>query len=288
MPYPRDPSERRALVDLLTSAWPHVPGAIERAGAWDADWFEMSTPFARLAGPRAISVVGVIEVPLVLAGREVRVAGVHGVCTHPTHRGRGLFRDAMEEALAWIDARFETAILWTEEPAIYGRFGFREAREHLFATGARGSIPEAARRLEPEDDRDRALLTDRLRRRAPLSARLATRDPGAHTLLDLALLGPDAPALVHLPELDTIVAITERDATLRIDDVIAPALPDLDVILAALPPVGEGAPVTLAFSADALTARALEPIPHPATDVLMVRGSWPIEPPFALSAIVRC
>lgn len=288
MPYPGDVARRRALIELLASCWPHVPEAIDRARAWGADWCSVSTPFARWAGPRAAAVVGVIEMPIRLARHDVVVAGVHGVCTHPAHRGRGLFRDAMEEALASIDARGRTAILWTEEPGIYERFGFRAVRESVLELDARGAIPAGARRLDPDRPADLERLVARLRGRAPVSEQLASRDPGWHVLIDLALLGVDAPTLVEIGELDAVVAITEGDGALRIDDVIAPRMPPIDAVLEWLrAPPGEGSPIAMAFRPDAIASRWTA-VPHPATDVLMVRGAWPIEPPFALSPLVRC
>ncbi|MDQ3037109.1 MAG: GNAT family N-acetyltransferase, partial [Myxococcota bacterium] len=180
MPYPEDLAARAAIVDLLGSVWHHVPSAIERAHRWGGDWFELSTPFVRAEGARAVSVVGVIEMPLRVAGADVIAAGIHGVCTRPAHRGHGHFRAAMEEALRFADSFASVALLWTEQPAIYERFGFRRVVEEIVRVeldppSARGERP---RRLDPERDDDLALLRRALDARAPISERLATRDRG--------------------------------------------------------------------------------------------------------------
>lgn len=289
MPYPDDPAARRAILDVLGSVWPHVPPSVEHAHRWGADWCEVSTPFVRWEDGRALALVGVLRLPMRVNGRDVTFAGIHGVCTRAAYRGRGLFRSAMEDALRFAERELgETALLWTEEPAIYERFGFRRAVERI-ATLDVDVAPERgaqARRLDPDDPADLALLRSALARRAPVSDRLATREPGWHFLIDLALHGALAPALVHLPALDAIVAIEDRGRALRIHDVIAPRIPDVRELVAQL----GGAPwgVEIALTSDLLCPRAHETIPHDASDVLMVRGPLEITPPFALSSLVRC
>ncbi|AKF06721.1 GNAT family N-acetyltransferase [Sandaracinus amylolyticus] len=289
MPYPADPSARTAILDLLGSVWPHVPPSVEHASRWGADWCEVSTPFVRWEDARALSLVGVLRLPMRVNGRDVTLAGIHGVCTRAAHRGRGLFRSAIDEALRFAEREIgETAILWTEEPAIYERFGFRRAFEQIATLDVDVTPVRDARsrRLDPDLDEDLALLKRMLASRAPVSDRLATREPGWHFLIDLALHGSLAPALVHLPALDAIVAVEDRGRALRIHDVIAPRIPDVGELVAHL----GGAPwgVEIALTCDLLCPRAHDSIPHDATDVLMVRGPLDVPPPFALSSLVRC
>lgn len=288
MPYPRELAARTAIVDLLGGTWHHVPSAIARARRWGGDWFEVSTPFVRSDGERPVSVVGVIEMPLRVLGADVIAAGVHGVCTHPAHRGRGHFRSAMEEALGFVDSFASLALLWTEEPAIYERFGFRRvveeiARVELAPIPPRGEPP---RRLDPARDEDLALLRRVLATRAPVSERLATRDRGAHFLIDLALHGSLAPALVHLPALDAIACVETERGVLRIHDVIGARIPPLTELLAHLG--SEGRAIELAVTPDLLWDGPITRAPHDASDVLMVRGPLAVEPPVALSVMVRC
>ena len=77
------------LATLFGRVWRSLPPAAERAGALGFRWTDVSTPFVRWDGDRAIAHVGVIEVPLLLGGRRVRVGSIHAVCTDPDLRGRG-------------------------------------------------------------------------------------------------------------------------------------------------------------------------------------------------------
>lgn len=287
MPYPPDPGARTDVVDLLGSVWTHVPPSIAQALRWGADWHEVSTPFVRWEDGRALTVVGVLRMPMRVNGRDVELAGIHGVCTRASHRGLGHFRSAMREALRFAESISETAILWTADPAIYEGFGFRRAEERIATLDVDAPpIAGKARRLDLDIAQDLELLRRMLATREPVSDRLATREPGWHFLIDLALHGSLAPALVHLPELETIAAIEDRGRALRVHDVIAPRLPSLAELVAHL----GGAPwgVELALTPDRFCAREPETMAHDASDVLMVRGPLDVTAPFALSSMVRC
>ena len=75
-PAPIEPS----IATLLGRVWPRVPGAAARAGALGFPWAAVSTAFVRREGERVVGHVGVIELPLVLAGQPVRVGAIHAVC----------------------------------------------------------------------------------------------------------------------------------------------------------------------------------------------------------------
>ena len=287
MSYPEDESARTAIIDLIGSVWPHVPPSLAQARAWGAEWFDVSTPFVRWDGGRPLTVVGVLRMPMRVNGRDVELAGIHGVCTRASHRGLGHFRTAITEALRFAETFSETAILWTEQPAIYEPFGFRRVQERISTLDVDAPpLAGGARRLDLDRPGDLELLRSMLASREPVSDRLATREPGWHFVIDLALHGSLAPPLVHLPELDAIVLAEDRGRALRIHDVVAPRLPALHAIVAHL----GGAPwgVELALTPDRLCARTPESVPHDATDVLMVRGPLDVAPPIALSTMVRC
>ncbi len=68
-------------------------------------------------------------------GGWVPTAGVTFVAVHPLHRRQGLLRALMTRQLTELAAAGEPiALLWASEPAIYGRYGFGPAAEHLDLT----------------------------------------------------------------------------------------------------------------------------------------------------------
>lgn len=285
MPYPDEPGLREAIGELLAESWTRLPAVIERARGWGADWCELSTPFVEREGSRIVAHVGVIELPLLLDGQVERVAGIHAVCTAGERRGRGLMPRTMARALAWVDARYETAILWANDPDLYGRFGFVAREESIFVVTQRGG-PARARPLSLDDPRELAFVRERLARRTPVSLYSGTTgESAALELLDLALWSK-GPSLVHLPELDAIVVCTLRERFLDLYDVIAERPIALAELTSQLGQAIET--VVVHFTPDRLAPAQHFVEPTTLHDVLMTRGRWPLADAFALPPLARC
>ncbi|MCX8996613.1 GNAT family N-acetyltransferase [Rhizobiaceae bacterium BDR2-2] len=178
--------------------------------------------------------VSLYERRLWLSGERVEAYGVQSVAVRPEWRGKGLFRDLMVRALDHADARAGLVILSTDTPDLYTRFGFRAVRESFFS----GSLPPGrprpnCRRLSLENEADVALLLDLFARRVPTSLLAAACDHPALFMLK-AVETPEI-ALMHLPELDAVVAVRDIDqAPMNLLDIVAPSIPSLEDIAAAL------------------------------------------------------
>jgi GNAT superfamily N-acetyltransferase len=173
--YRDNPDLLRQIFELLDLAFPELSlSAQERAARpLGCHWEEISTPFVYWDGERPVSHVGVLEIPMVLEGREVRAGGVHAVCTHPDFRGRGLYKTLMSDVMRWCEGRYQTLVLTTSQPLLYEPFGFRVMPECRF----RGVLPAAPagqgmRKLDFGRARDVALLRRVLPDRAPVSLSL--------------------------------------------------------------------------------------------------------------------
>lgn len=183
--------------------------------------------------------VSLYERRLWLAGERVTAFGVQSVAVRPEWRGRGLFRDLLRRALDYADARVELVILSTGTPDLYRPFGFRPIREATFSAGVvRRQAQAGYRELLLEDDGDVAFLHAMFSRRAPTSMLASACDHPALFMLKAALT-PDI-KLLHLMDLDAIVAVVGQDRpTLTLLDIVAPSIPSLDAIVAALDYGGE-------------------------------------------------
>lgn len=286
MPYPNDPDVQAEALDLLGRIWTKLPAAVARARAWGVDWCEVSTPFVQHEAGRIVAHVGVLEIPVLLEGEPRTIAGIHAVCAHPEHRRHGHMRAAMERALAWVDARYETALLWANDPGIYGRFGFVAREESMFVGPTRGDRASGLQPLTLDWAADVAFLRERLAARSPVARSIATREPGWLALLDLALWTP-GPSLAYLPDLECIVVYAVRERFLDLYDVIAREIPTLADIAARL---GERIDTAIVyFSPELLAAPGLVAEPTVMIDSLMVRGRWVEgERAFAFSPLGRC
>jgi len=284
-PWSGHPGLLRPVLDLLGRCFDGFTATESLARGHGLRWEECSTPFVVLdARGRPIAHVGVLELCLVLDGREEVVGGVHAVCTDPAHRRRGRFRALMEEAAAWCDGRYRTLVLTAGEPALYEPFGFRVFPEHLFAGGWRGAAgPNRFRELNRDEPADRALLHRLLAERTGVSLRLGVVRDRDVFLFDTARI-----PIRYSADLDLALVARRDGGTIRILDVVAREMPPLGEILeAAGEPAGR---VEVCFPPDRL-AFDLEPEPHvlDGDDHLMVRGPFLSEGAKAmLSPAARC
>ena len=236
------------LAALLGRVWPRLPTGVARAEALGFAWTAASTPFVRLEGERVVGHVGIIELPLVVGGRRVRVGSIHAVCTDPERRGRGLGRALMQEALAAADARFDTLVLTTLIPEFYVAFGFRPVREHAFtrALPSSGRRPSAGGRVLTEGPEDLRLLRRLLANRAPVSERFGSREDGVAFTIALMLTWGDLSRVRYHAALDVLTVHEVRERTLVLYDVVGAVIPPLEELTAA---IGADAERVVAFFA---------------------------------------
>ena len=269
---------------LLATAWPRIPGCIDAADRDGWCWDLVTEPFVVDLDGTPISHTGVLVQPLRLDGADCDVAGIHAVCTAPEHRGRGHARTVLAQATRWIDEQGLLAKLHTDLPAVYEPHGFRGVPLHRFRIERAGGRDVPATR--PLRTNDRAELHARLARRAPVSDRFASLDPGWLFGIDLHLGQRDIAALHWIDAVDAIVDWKVDEAgTLRIADIVADSLPSLQALCAAAP---RHRAVELAFCPDLLAPQA-EPIAAPEEGILMLRGDWPLpdDLPLAVSPLAQ-
>lgn len=223
------PHDRAELARLILDVFDLDVTPLDRLG------HDPSTvSFGWWRGGDLVANVSLFRQALWLDGRGVEAFGLQSVAVRPPWRGRGLFRDLMGRALAHADARAELVLLATETPALYHDYGFTTLVESSFKgrLTPMGAEPNH-HRLSLDDGGDVALLRALFARRTPVSLVCGTCEDPALFLLK-AVESPDI-ALVHLPDLDAIVAVEDhRPGILTLLDVVAPRIPPLAAIAAAL------------------------------------------------------
>ncbi len=229
--------------------------------------------FGWWSGDTLVANLGLARRTLWLAGIETEARDIRSVAVRPAWRGDGLFRDLMTRALAEADGQVGLVTLATEIPTLYAPFGFRPLAESAFLgpIAPTGAAPNH-RRLSLADDTDVALIRDLFARRTPVSRLCAVCDHPALFFLK-AIESPEI-ALVHLADLDAVVAIDEDDpAEPALLDVVAPRIPSLAAIAAALG--GWTGRIRVAITPDRLDWRPDEIRPETAGH--MIRGRFPPE-----------
>lgn len=271
--YADEPGLLERVFSLLDLAFPGLPAHARALEAFGLRSDQVSTPFLLTDGDQPLTHVGVLEVPMVVGGRDMVVGGIHAVCTHPNHRRRGYFRLVMNEVLAWCDKRYATVILMAGSPEIYEPFGFHVVRESRFVAPARRSAKapdrERPRRLDLHQPDDLCRLHRLLDERAPVSRRLGVvREPGVF------VFNQATQPMWYAEDLDAIPCVQVGEATLRVYDLVASRIPTLQQVIDRIESPFER--VEAYFTPDQL-ATSLSPEPHvvDGDSWLMVRNEFP-------------
>ena len=237
--------------------------AISRDPAW--------VPFAYFdpAG-HCVACVEAASLDMRLDGKDGRATAIRLAAVDPEWRGRGLFRNLMDLALAWCaTAATGPTLLYTEDDALYGRFGFRSLPQHAFVGPAPELLPgRPARMVDAEDPADSALIAALLAKRAPLSDRCAIlRAPS----LFMTNMAADDLVLAYASDLDALVAYELDAQGITLVDVVSASIPSLACLLGVLPM--RAATVRVLFPPDRL---GWDGMPTPDNETgLMARGALP-------------
>ncbi|MEB2844862.1 GNAT family N-acetyltransferase [Rhizobiales bacterium RZME27] len=228
-----DAARRAALTALLYDIFGIDITPLDHLGGHDASsmafgWFDDDD--------RLIANLSAFTMPTMIDGRSVRAAGLQSGAVRPEFRGRGLFRDVTEKALAWCDAQaFEAVLLYTEKPALYEKHGFVVLPQSRFLAEmpAVGGAGWSARRLDLHQPGDLALTRKMLATRTPVSKHFAVASQSEMFLLN-AWLSDDV-RLDYLVRLDAIIAWRfNRENTFELLDIVAQDIPALADILSAM------------------------------------------------------
>lgn len=246
-------------------------------------WAVLETPWVPFAffdeGGCCVASLEVGVLPLMVDGQRAATTGIRSVAVHPDWRGRGLFRDLMIEAIAWCDARSSSPLLlYSAEPKLYERLGFRLLPQHAFSgVPPQPLAAQPARAISLEDAGDRALVLRLLHARTPVSFQCGIIGGASRFLANVAT-GEDL-VLAYGPEHDALIVYESADDGLVLVDVVAAAIPSMATILAIL--AARPMRVTTLFPPDRLDWHG-EPVLDDTG--LMVRGVIPpaMERPFML------
>lgn len=278
-----DPTLSVRLFELLEAVFPGISYTAQHIRKLGAAWEEVSTPFVHFNGDLAIAHVGVLEIPLVVAGQQVTVGGIHGVCTRPEFRRQGYFHRLMAEVIEYCDRRYETLILTAAQPELYAKFGFRVVPEYAFvAKCAVTSKQDGFRVLNLQDPLEIELLQRLLQEREPVSHLLGVVHERAVWCFN------EATRPIHYAEdLDAIVCFEIEDRRLKLFDIVGTQICPLTAVLERIQPIDE---VVIYFSPDRLDSNC-QAFPHvfEGDSLLMVRGTLAVEGmPFMLPRSARC
>lgn len=273
-----------SLLDLLSASWARLRTAIPESARLGARWDELSTAFVEHVDGVAAAHAGVLWIPMVLDGREVEVAGIHAVCTAEAQRKRGLARRVLERAMSHALERTQTLVLHANDPAIYGRFGFRALPQTVWWRDVAFPRSPSMRKLSADEPKDVARVHAAFTGRLPVSTRVGVGEAAGLFVLDEILACDRFERLWELGDLVVAADLDER--VLQIYDVVGPRWPELDEIIAAAP--GRVDRVEVFFAPDRWPTYGWQTRPMQSPDVLMAVGPFSTADAIAVPPLARC
>lgn len=233
--YAKDPKLFERCINLIDEIFPGCREFALNGMKYKASWPGGSTPFIIEEQGEIIAHAGVWPLTLMLNGKKHYSASIHGVCVKPEHRGRGHFKQLMQEVMHYVDHHFDSSLLFTEKPYLYEKYPYKimlpEYDFVLTQNVKSSSIKSDLRVLSLSNQRDLNIVHQLLRDRVPLSDNFSIIDTG-NVLFILNTLHKK----IHYSELlDTIVMFEIKGKTLYLTEVISKKQHQLSEIISTIP-----------------------------------------------------
>ncbi len=238
--YADNPSDRERLYPLFETVF-DIPASLLQDFSARGYWDPTYRPYTFLDGGQAIANASYFALPLVVQGASITVAALQSVMTHPQWRGRGLMTQLMVRLLDDIDRRYDAALLFTENPSLYEKYGFETTPEVLFTAPVQPvplNPPHCLYRIDPFSEQIGALIANLWSHHTPISREFAPRQYSSSFHLNIYTTFWQE-RLHYAPSLDALLIFEVSGQTLILYDVIASNLPTMEHILRTV-----GAPVT--------------------------------------------
>ncbi len=139
--YATDPILFERCINLIDSIFPGIKNVAMIGIKYNARWDMVSSPFIIEENGEIIAHLGIIPLDIILNQKKLHVAAIHVICVKETSRGKGLFKQLMQEALIYIENNFDASLLFTDQPDLYKRYNFTVLPEYDFIVDADSVYP---------------------------------------------------------------------------------------------------------------------------------------------------
>ncbi|HXH54269.1 MAG TPA: GNAT family N-acetyltransferase [Gammaproteobacteria bacterium] len=233
--YAKDPELFERCINLINGIFPGCKEFALNGIKYMASWSEGSTPFIIEEQGEIIAHAGVWPITLMLNGKKHHSALIHGVCVKPEHRGKGHFKQLMQEAMRYADHNFDSYLLFTDKPYLYKNYPCKiMLPEYDFMLTQNIKFPSKAsdlRILNLDDKKDLNIMHHLLCDRVPLSNDFSIIEAG-NTLFILNTLHKK---IYYSEILNTIVMFEVKEKTLYITEIISTKQHPLPEIISIFP-----------------------------------------------------
>jgi len=233
--YAKDPILFERCINLINEVFLGCKEFALNGMKYKASWPEVSTPFIIEEQGEIIAHAGVWPITLMLNGKKHHSASIHGVCVKPEYRGRGLFKQLMQEAMHYADHNFDSSLLFTEKPYLYNNYPYKVMLpEYDFILTQNIKSPSKKsdlRVLNLDNQNDLNIVHHLLCDRVPLSDNFSIIDTGS----TLFILNTLQKQIYYSEILNTIVMFEIKGNTLYITEIISKKQHPLSEIISMIP-----------------------------------------------------
>jgi len=253
--YGTDPALFVRCMNLIDGIFPGVKGMAITAMKYNACWDKKSTPFIIEENGEIVAHLGVMPLEIMLNKKKRHVAALHGICTNEMFRGRGLFKQLMQEAMKYIENNYDSAILFTDQPSLYTPYRFSVLPEYDFIMDLPNmqKIASDLRLLSLDDANDLRIIHELLSTHLPLSNQISLIHEQT-----LFLLNNLTNKLFFSQQLNAVIVFEIKERCLFIKDILSQKQSSIDEIINIIP--GNYEKVILQFCFDKFNNHNYTPI----------------------------
>lgn len=220
--YAKDPQLFECCMDLINEVFPGCKEFALKAMKYNASWSEASTPFIIEEKGEIIAHAGVLPITLMLNGKKHHTAAIHAVCVKPTYRGKGYFKQLMQEVMQYTKNTFDSSILFTTKPYLYKSYPYTAMLpeyDFIVSENIRSKAENADLRILNLDNTDDLnLIHHLLSTRIPLSNQFSVMGKNANTLFVFNTMHG---SLYYSDKLNAIIVFETINNTLYIKEIIS-------------------------------------------------------------------
>ena len=216
-----------------------------------ASWSNGSIPFIVEDQGEMIAHAGVWPMTMMLNGKVHHTAAIHAVCVKEEHRGKGYFKQLMQEVMQYVDHHFESSLLFTTKPYLYRNYPYKiMLPEYDFVVSKKISLHSKSndsdmRIINLDNPDDLKLTYHLLSNRLPLSDQLSIIHENGNALFIFNVLHKN---LHYSEKLNTLIVFEITNNTLYIKEIISQTPCQITDIIRLIP--GDFNKVVLQFCPD--------------------------------------
>jgi predicted acetyltransferase len=234
--YNKDRNLFEKCITFINTIFPGAKEFAIKGMQYGASWAETSIPFIIEKDNEIIAHAGVLPLTIILNGKMHQTAAIHAVAVNPLHRGKGYFKQLMQEVMTYIEKEFESSFLETSKPYLYKNYPYKvmlPEYDFVVKRDIKANLSNSdLRTLNLDNEEELTLLRQLLSNRIPMSNQFSLQGKNSNTLFILnAMYGK----IWYSERLNAVIVYQINDEMLFIKEIVAEKKLQLQEIIEVVP-----------------------------------------------------